>query len=308
MEEAQRTRILEAMAEAMAERGAGAATVGIDDLLARSGVSNAAFHAAFADLDACLLAMFDLGLRRVQGRVLAAYDGEPRWLDAIKAALAEFLRFLTQEPALGRVLVVHSASGGKQLLQARAQVLRTLADVVDRGRLEGRAGRQPPPPVVAEGVVGAVLAIVQNRLLSAGQSDMTDLFGSLVSIIVLPYLGAGVARRELTRPAPRARAGRWVGDARVERSGNRIDTIRLTYRTARVLGAIADYPGASNREVADRAGIVDQGQISKLLARLERRRLIEKLGSGRTRGAPNSWALTEHGEQVLKSVTVASRS
>ena len=50
--------------------------------------------------------------------------------------------------------------------------------------------------------------------------------------------------------------------------------MRLTYRTVRVLMVIAGHAGASNREIAQGSGIVDQGQISKLLARLER------LGSG----------------------------
>ncbi len=50
--------------------------------------------------------------------------------------------------------------------------------------------------------------------------------------------------------------------------------MRLTYRTVRVLMAIAELPGGSNREVAERAGIVDQGQISKMLTRLEYQGLI----------------------------------
>jgi AcrR family transcriptional regulator len=74
--------------------------------------------------------------------------------------------------------------------------------------------------------------------------------------------------------------------------------MRLTYRTVRALNAIADRPGASNREVARGAGISDQGQISKLLARLERLELIENVGYGQPRGAPNRWRLTERGEQV----------
>jgi DNA-binding MarR family transcriptional regulator len=84
--------------------------------------------------------------------------------------------------------------------------------------------------------------------------------------------------------------------------------VRLTYRTARVLRAIADYPGASNREVAERAGIVDQGQVSKLLSRLEARELIVKIGEGRTRGAPNSWSLSEQGELVLKAAPTTTQS
>jgi hypothetical protein len=157
--------------------------------------------------------------------------------------------------------------------------------------------------VVAEGVIGAVLAVLQNRLLSDRHGPVIELFGSLVSIIVLPYLGVGVARRELTRPAPPPR--RAIGQATPGADtpdtpyGDRA-SVRLTYRTTRVLGAIADYPGASNREVADRAGIVDQGQVSKLLARLQAAQLIVKIGDGRpARGAPNSWGLTERGESLL---------
>ncbi len=54
--------------------------------------------------------------------------------------------------------------------------------------------------------------------------------------------------------------------------------------------------------MADRAGIVDQGQISKLLGRLQARGLIAKMGGGSTRGAPNSWTLTERGELLLGDV------
>ena len=170
VEEVQRTRILEAMAEAMAERGAGGGgAVTVADVIARSGVSSAAFHEAFADREACLLAAFDLGVQRARKRMLAAYDAEPRWLDAIKAALAAFLRFLEDEPALGRLLVVYSMSGGEQVLRRRVEVLGALAAVVDRGRLEGPAGTQQPPAVIAEGVVGAVLAVIQNRLLATSE-------------------------------------------------------------------------------------------------------------------------------------------
>jgi AcrR family transcriptional regulator len=290
------------MAEAMAERGAAGSTVTVADVIARAGVSSAAFHELFADRDACLLAAFDLGVRRARKGMVAAYDAEPRWLDAIKAGLAVFLRFLEDEPALGRLLVVYSTSGGASVLRRRVTILEALAAVVDHGRLERRGDRQQPPAVIAEGVVGAVLAVLQNRLLADAPDGVMDLFGPLVSIIVLPYLGAGIARRELTRPAPRIRIGAETepkgGGRSVEHGGG----VRLTYRTARVLRAIADYPGGSNREVADRAGIVDQGQISKLLNRLEARGLIMKTGEGRSRGAPNSWCLTESGDLVLRGV------
>ncbi len=60
--------------------------------------------------------------------------------------------------------------------------------------------------------------------------------------------------------------------------------MRLTYRTMRVLLAVAAHPGGSNRQVADGPGISDQGQISKLLARLHGLGLIENTGAGSVRG------------------------
>lgn len=301
MDEVQRTRILEAMAQAMSERGPG---VPVADVIARAGVSSGAFHEVFPDREACLLAAVELGVERARRGMLAAYDAESRWLDAIKAALVAFLAFLEREPALGRLLLVYSMSGGERVLRRRVEILGALAAAVDRGRLKGPADRQQPPAVIAEGVVGAVLAVLQNRLVADERAGVMDLFGSLVSIIVLPYLGAGVARRELTRPAPRIRIGAGVeppdGVVFAEQQGS---GTRLTYRTTRVLRAIADYPGASNREVADRAGIVDQGQASKLLNRLQARGLIAKAGEARTRGAPNSWRLTEPGELVLRDAS-----
>ncbi len=306
MERTERTRILEAMAAAMAERSVAGGVVTMVDVATRAGVSSAVCTAMFADRESCLLASFEEGVERASMRIVPAFEAEGRWLDAIKAGLAAFLRFLEEEPVFGGLLVFHSLGGGPEVLRRRMEVLGVLAEVVDRGREEVPLGKQRPPIVIAEGVVGAVLAIVQNRML-ADQEALDEqerpigLFGSLASMIVLPYLGATVARRELTRPAPRARLA--PGGSRGEGASAELDTsVRLTYRTARVLRAIADYPGASNREVAERAGIVDQGQVSKLLSRLEARELIVKMGEGRTRGAPNSWRLSEQGELVLKAV------
>jgi hypothetical protein len=117
----------------------------------------------------------------------------------------------------------------------------------------------------------------------------------------MPYMGPAVARRELTRPAPRI-AGVAGATSAASSHGDVADhapAARLTYRTARVLTAIGDYPGASNREVGERAGIVDQGQISKLLARLQAQGLIVKTGALQARGAPNSWRLTGRGQTMV---------
>jgi DNA-binding MarR family transcriptional regulator len=80
--------------------------------------------------------------------------------------------------------------------------------------------------------------------------------------------------------------------------------MRLTYRTARVLEVAATHPGASNRLVGERAGIYDQGQVSKLLARLERLGLLANTGEGQSRGSSNAWRLTRKGAQVTQHLSL----
>jgi DNA-binding MarR family transcriptional regulator len=77
--------------------------------------------------------------------------------------------------------------------------------------------------------------------------------------------------------------------------------MRLTYRTVRVLTFIGEHPGASNREIAEGAGIADQGQISKLLTRLERLQLVHNIGEGQIMGSSNEWYLTDRGGQVERA-------
>jgi DNA-binding MarR family transcriptional regulator len=78
--------------------------------------------------------------------------------------------------------------------------------------------------------------------------------------------------------------------------------MRLTYRTVRVLMAIAEHPGSSNRVIADAAEVLDQGQMSKLLARLQQISLIKNTGSGPVRGQPNAWTLTDKGWRVQGAI------
>jgi AcrR family transcriptional regulator len=304
VQEDQRTRILEAIAAAIAERDGGAGAVSAADLAAGADLTSAEFDELFAGREAAVLAAFELGVERVSAWIVPAYQAESRWRDRVRAGLGAFLRFLDAEQALGRLLVVHAMGGGPRVLRRRMEVLAIAAAAVDRGRGELPPGRQAPPAVIAEGAVGAVLAVAASRLLDADGQPAIGLFGALSSMIVLPYLGPSIARRELSRPPPRLRPPGERSQRDPGALAGREAGVRLTYRTLRVLCAIHDYPGASNREVAQRAGVVDQGQISKLLGRLEARELIAKLGEGRTRGAPNAWRLTERGSSLMSSAGV----
>lgn len=84
--------------------------------------------------------------------------------------------------------------------------------------------------------------------------------------------------------------------------------VRVTYLTARVLEYLAEHPGASNRMIAEYAGVADEGQMSKLLMRIERLGLIENPGRAPIKSAPNTWTLTPGGVDAERAVRSGSAS
>ncbi len=291
----QRGRILTAMAEVCAAHGA--ANVTVAQVVERAGVSRRTFYELFRDRETCFLAAFEEAIARATRYVLEDRDPTASWPARTRSGLTGLLRFIEQERGLGRLLVVDSLGAGARALARRAEVLARLVAAVDEGRAELGA-RAEPPALTAEGVVGGVLAILHSRLLALGpvaEESPLALRGQLMSLIVAPYLGSAAARRELARPAP---AGAKPHVRAAPADPLRDLRMRLTYRTLRVLGAVAAHPGSSNRELGVAAGVDDQGQISRLLGRLSKLGLIENEGVGYPRGGPNAWVLTAKGVEI----------
>ncbi len=300
--EIQRVRILTAMADVCAERGVGAASVA--HIVSRAGVSRRTFYDLFEDREDCFLAAFDESLAQAALTVVPAYEGQVGWRGRIRAGLLALLVFCEEQPALARLCVVEALAAGPRPLERRAEIVELLMRAVDGGRVERPARVPDPPPLAAEGAVGAVLSVIHRRLVLGGEEALTGLLGELMSAIVLPYLGGSAAQKELHKPAPSHQKRKRVSHTDPLEG---LD-MRITYRTVRALIAIGSTPGASNREVATAAGIQDQGQISKLLTRLEHLGLIHNNGSGHAKGAPNAWALTPRGLEVEQAIRVQSAS
>jgi AcrR family transcriptional regulator len=294
----QRARIVSAMAEVVTDQGLPAATVA--NVVARAGVSRRTFYELFADREECFLAAFDHAAGLAAAAVLAEYGRPGAWRDRVRAGLLALLEFLDEEPSLGALCVVHSLGAGPAALERRGRIVDALIAAVDAGGETSSGGRRnaTTAPLTAEGVVGAVLAVIHARLVQPTGRPMVDLLGPLMNMIVLPYQGAAAANKELARPAPKGRSKprRPAGDPLKD-----LD-MRLTYRTVRVLIAIATNPGSSNRQVGEAAGIADQGQISKLLQRLTSLGLIENTGAGHSKGEANAWQLTGRGLEVERTI------
>jgi AcrR family transcriptional regulator len=300
--EIQRSRLIAAAVRTIAELGYTSATVA--HITNRARVSRRTFYELFANREECVVAVLDHVVELISGELDAAHlDGLP-WRERVRGGLSTILCFFDRERVLACVCVVQAARGGSLVLARREEILAQLVVAVDEGHHE-RSHSRECSALTAEGLVGAAIAIVHARLARGEREPLSGLLGELMSMIALPYLGSAAARREQERPVPMTAPAHTtdepVGDRRTASDPLADVSMRLTYRTVRVLRSIADHPGESNRQIAQHAGISDAGQVSKLLARLQSNGLLVNNGV-RLKGEPNAWGLTAKGQQVAQSI------
>jgi hypothetical protein len=201
------------------------------------------------------------------------------------------LVFFGEEPGWARLLLGESDldfagefERDQQPLQALARVL-----VTETQSQQKSAGWFVPwPELTAELVVGGIVSVLRTRTRGGTHEPLVELAPSLMAFVMAQYPGSSANLNE----EPTA-------DAHSAESQLQRLPVRVTYRTTRVLDAIGDSPGLSNRDIADAAGLTDEGQTSRLLRRLEQRGLVQNVGVGHAYGGANAWLLTPYGQRVL---------
>ncbi len=295
----QRIRVVAGMTQVVCRHGLDGASV--DRACAAAGVSTRTFYEQFANREDCLLAVFDEAVARATAPMRAAYGRNGSWVQRVRASLLGLLMFLDEEPYLARFCLIQALAGDDTMLVRRRRVLDALAAAVEDGRA---LARSEPPPLTGEALVGAVFSILHARVLEPTGEPLVLLCGPLMSMIVLPYLGKAAARRELSLPVPVRRRSpqRPAPVQRKARVRKKALEMRLTYRTMLVLDVISQQPGISSRDLAAHAGIADEGQTSKLLARLKGRGLIENVSEDDAKHARKAWQLTGEGAALHRTV------
>jgi AcrR family transcriptional regulator len=305
-EEIQRNRILGAAIRSLDE--VGYANTSVAHITSCARVSRRTFYELFSTREECILAVFEDVLALIERDLAAAGLEDLPWRERMRMGLWTILLFFDREPAMARLCLVHSLQGDAKLLARREALLASLAGSVGEG-FEESSKAAHVTPLTAEGLVGAALTILYTRLLREQREPLTALLGELMALIVLPYLGPAAAKREQATPAPAS----FPEDHKPALAEERFASdpfagisMRLTYRTMLVLECVAAQPGASNRQVGVLAGVPDQGQISKLLSRLERLGLLVNTGKARPKGEANAWELTAQGLQVTHTIGLSA--
>jgi AcrR family transcriptional regulator len=291
-----RRRIIAAMVSTAHEEGYAATSV--SSVCARAGVSRQAFYEHFNGREECFSAVLDDGCREVAAVISGAFEGADDWRDAIRLALAELLCFFDANPRLTRVWLVESQAAGVWAVRQRERNIATLTRlIVERWPIPKSVQGQP---LASLGVMNAVIGIVQRHVLEDADQPLITLLGPLMGLVATPYLDGRAVGREIRRASIVADTIATRSVPREEPAGNDLALLPATLRDPRAKRAraclrhVAAHPGASNREVAQGAGITGHAQASKLLTRLAHMGLVTKNAPGAP-GHPNAWSLTPYG-------------
>jgi AcrR family transcriptional regulator len=174
----QRERLLRAAALEFAERGyAGSSS---ESISRRAAMSKATFYEHFANKEACMVALFDLGTRTVQDAMAAAArnaaTGDAR--ERLKAGTRAFLSALADHPEFAQTLLVEIIGAGPRAAQRRDQILQAFADVVDAENASaarrGLIGRFDSPHDTFA-IVGAITELVSRQVRLGIPENVLDL-------------------------------------------------------------------------------------------------------------------------------------
>jgi AcrR family transcriptional regulator len=187
----QRQRILRGMLASVGSRGYERTSV--QDAITNAGLYRQAFYDNFNDKEDCYLQALDAGSAWVELAMREAATGET-WLSRLRGALTGLLRFIDEEPEIGRALLVEVHAAGPRAVSKRTEAMGRAAEMVDRAREESDAAA---PAISAEAVVAGILAVLHTRL-ARGQTDgFEQLLPELMYLAVLPYFGPDAAALEM---------------------------------------------------------------------------------------------------------------
>ena len=190
--EAQRDRLIAAIARGAAEQGFDKLTV--EHVVRYAGVSMATFYEHFSTKEQGLMAAFDAFLDRLWLEVSAVCEANTEWPEKVKAALDVTLSYLAEASSIARVFAVEAASASLAATERQLAALENFATLLRDGRrLYPRAAELPAPTERA--LVGGIASIISGHLLAEEPQVLVDLEPELIELVLIPYLGQSEAKR-----------------------------------------------------------------------------------------------------------------
>ncbi|MGH2853197.1 MAG: TetR/AcrR family transcriptional regulator [Solirubrobacteraceae bacterium] len=209
----QRERLVEAMVQAVNERGVMATT--ISDLVARAGISRRTFYEHFENKEACLLATYDTVVEQEAQRLLSL-PSSGQWLARLETIIRALFDAIAERPDAARLICVEMGASGASGVQRWADGAGRFERFISNG-FEQAPGPGTIPDPVARAFVGALRKIVYSRVREGRskkslKAELARLVPGLIEWIAGYYPSPpGVPRRPRSKPPRRLEGGRAPG-------------------------------------------------------------------------------------------------
>lgn len=173
VERSQRSRMLRALIEVVAEKGYVATTVA--DIIGRAGVSRTTFYQQFKDKEDCFLVAYRKSAEAHLRKVLEAVEAASDPLEQLRNNLRAYLGELVAYPASARAFLLEVAAAGPRALGIRDELHERYVALLRRlyGRFRERRAGLPELPV--EVFRAAVAAVDDLVVRSIGEGKLAEL-------------------------------------------------------------------------------------------------------------------------------------
>ena len=174
-EPAHRSRLLEGMAQAVAQKAYVDTTIA--DIVREAGVSRRTFYEHFATKAECFIALYEAANRNTLAVLRQAIDPAHEWQTQLDHALTAYLGSMAQNPALLRSLSMEILGLGAEGLAARRRVnqelCRFMLQVVNAGG--ARARKSPLTQDMAVAVIGGINELVLQSIEQGRAGTLAEL-------------------------------------------------------------------------------------------------------------------------------------
>lgn len=185
----QRTRLMAAFTQLLAEHGYAGVTIGA--LARQAGVSRGAFYEHFAGKEACLLAAYDHFAATLVDAMTADLDEHTPWEEFVQSVLAGYLGTLEGDPVSTRAFIVEMDAAGPAARRRRRDAIHGFAALIAQRHAAIRASDPslgPLPTSAYLGLAFGVRELVRESLEARPAPPLTELAPDIVA-----WVGAMVA-------------------------------------------------------------------------------------------------------------------
>jgi AcrR family transcriptional regulator len=168
----------------------------VQEVVDRTGIGRERFHRLFGSREECFAQAYEAAAEQLCEDLLAAGRAADSWRLGLRAALAELLRFVAEQPLLAKALLIEVRAARGQAWAVHQQVVERLVEAIDTARLQPDA-LPSASPMTAGFMIGAIEESISLEIGAGRAAEVEQLLPDLSHLVALNYFGEEEAWLEL---------------------------------------------------------------------------------------------------------------